>query len=74
MQTPMDSLYRQIEALNNEYIALNNDFIEALNKDWPLKQRTALKERIKTVLEQIEMLEKQRANQTLFPHDNSEQA
>jgi EAL domain-containing protein (putative c-di-GMP-specific phosphodiesterase class I) len=56
----MDKLYRKIGELTADYIKLNNEFIEALNTDRPAEELTDIKEKIKTILEQIEALEKQR--------------
>jgi Ni,Fe-hydrogenase III large subunit len=57
----MDEIYRQIAALTGEYIQLNSEFIDALNQDRPSEELTALKEKIKSTLEEIERLEKIRS-------------
>jgi Ni,Fe-hydrogenase III large subunit len=57
----MDEIYRQIAVLTGEYIQLNSEFIDALNRDRPSEELTALKEKIKSTLEEIERLEKIRS-------------
>jgi hypothetical protein len=57
----MDEIYRQIAVLTGEYIQLNGEFIDALNQDRPSEELTALKERIRSTLEEIERLEKLRS-------------
>jgi hypothetical protein len=56
-----DDNYLRIGMLTNEYLELNKQFIDAIRADKPAAERSALKERIKTVLERIEKLEADRA-------------
>lgn len=57
----MDEYYRRITALNEEYIQLTNEFIDGLNKDRPVAELAALKEKIRLILEETERLEKARS-------------
>ncbi|MCE3283408.1 MAG: hypothetical protein K0Q66_2145 [Chitinophagaceae bacterium] len=53
--------YIKIGMLTNEYLDLNKEFIEAIKADKPAAVRSALKERIRVVLEEIEKLEAERS-------------
>jgi hypothetical protein len=59
-----DDSYIQIGMLTNEYLELNKQFIDAIKTDKPADVRAALKERIKTVLEEIERLEAERSTKS----------
>lgn len=67
----MDEVYQQIGLLTAEYIELNNQFIEALNNDQPADELSMLKEKIKTILEKIEELEKARSSASSHDKDSS---
>ncbi len=57
----MDERYIEIGMLTNEYLQLNKQFIEAINLNKPIEELTALKEKIRVVLDKIEQLEKARS-------------
>jgi hypothetical protein len=53
----MDEQYRQIGMLTNDYILLNNQFMQALADDRPAEELTAIKEKIRQAIDEIERLE-----------------
>jgi hypothetical protein len=58
----MDDLYQKIGALTADYIKLNTEFIEGLNTDIPSEGLRGIKEKIRIILQQIEVLEKERSS------------
>lgn len=62
----MDEVYKHIKDLSDLHIALCTFFIQALNEDKPAEELAALKEQIKQVITDIEVLEhKRNSNATL---------
>ena len=56
--------YIRIGMLTDEYLNLNKKFIDAIHADKPAAERSALKEQIKKVLEEIERLEAERSEKS----------
>jgi hypothetical protein len=53
----MDEQYRKIGMLTNDYLMLNNEFMQALTDGRPTEELTAIKEKIRLVIDEIERLE-----------------
>lgn len=61
---PQDENYIRIRQLSDEYLALVKKFVDAMNDDKPASERAALRQRIKTVLEEIDRLEALRSTKS----------
>jgi hypothetical protein len=58
----MDEYYKQIGLLTGDYVELNKQFIQAVKDDRPAEELTAIKEKIKVILDEIERLETLRSS------------
>jgi hypothetical protein len=57
IRVSMDEQYRKIGMLTNDYLMLNNQFMQALTDGRPTEELTAIKEKIRQVIDEIERLE-----------------